>query len=296
MRISNGRNVFNIFNYTVMILFCMTVILPFLNIIAVSLSGRDAIIGMKVSLWPEDIQFEAYKEILTNKTFTKSLINTIGITAIVTFLNILLDVTAAYAFTKKFFGKTFLNYYFIITMYFSGGLIPFYLLMTNYLHLKNSYLALILPALVNVFYIIVIRSQIETIPKELIEAGVIDGAKESQALFMIIVPSIMPTIAAISMFIALGTWNSWFNVMLFTNIKEEMWMLQYYLRAIVFSKTIGYNSSADALQLAELGLQNVVGESYQMAAIILVALPVVAVYPFVQKYFVKGILVGSVKG
>ncbi|MEN6315474.1 MAG: carbohydrate ABC transporter permease [Clostridiaceae bacterium] len=296
MRITNGRNAFNIFNYTVMILFCMTIILPFLNIIAVSLSGRDAIIGMKVSLWPKDVQFEAYKEILTNKTFTRSLINTIGITAIVTFLNILLDVTAAYAFTKKFFGKTFFNYYFIITMYFSGGLIPFYLLMTNYLHLKNSYLALILPALVNVFYIIVIRSQIETIPKELIEAGVIDGAKESQALFMIIVPSIMPTIAAISMFIALGTWNSWFNVMLFTNIKEDMWMLQYYLRAIVFAKTIGYNSSADALQLAELGLQNVVGESYQMAAIILVALPVVAVYPFVQKYFVKGILVGSVKG
>lgn len=296
MKTSNGRIAFNIFNYTVMVLLCMTIILPFMNIIAVSLSGREAVIGLKVGLWPKNPQIEAYKEILTNKTFTSSLINTIGITAIVTVLNLLLDVMAAYAFSKKFYGKTFFNYYFVITMYFHGGLIPFYLLMTNYLHLKNSFLALILPALVNVFYIIVIRSQIETIPKELVEAGIIDGAKEIQALFMIIVPSIMPTIAAISMFIALGTWNSWFNVMLFTNSREDMWMLQYYLRAIVFAKTIGYNSSADALQLAELGLQNVVGESYQMAAIILVALPVVAVYPFIQKYFVKGILAGSVKG
>ncbi len=296
MKISNGRTAFTIFNYTVMILFCMTIILPFLNIIAVSMSGRDAIIGFKVSLWPKDVQIEAYREIITNKTFIRSLINTVGITAIVTVLNLLIDVSAAYAFSKKFFGKTFFNYFFIITMYFNGGLIPFYLLMTNYLHLKNNFLALILPSLINVFYIIVIRSQIETIPKELIEAGIIDGAKEAQVLFRIIVPSIIPTIAAISMFIALGTWNSWFNVMLFTNSREDMWMLQYYLRAIVFAKTIGYNTSADSLQLAELGLQNVVGESYQMAAIILVALPIVAVYPFVQKYFVKGILVGSVKG
>lgn len=296
MNISKGRTAFNILNYTIMFLFCLSIIVPFMNIIAVSFSGREAIIGGKVSLWPIGFQAEAYREILTNKTFTRSLLNTIGITAIVTVLNVSIAVMAAYAFSKKFYGKTFFNYYFVITMYFSGGLIPFYLLMTNYLHLKNNYLALILPSLVSVFYIIVIRSQIETIPKELIEAGIIDGAKERQVLFQIVVPSITPTIAAISMFVALGTWNSWFNVMLFTNSNEKMWMLQYYLRAIVFSKSIGYNTSADALQLAELGLQDVVGENYQMAAIILVALPVVSVYPFVQKYFVKGILVGSVKG
>lgn len=294
MKVSKGRIAFNIFNYGLMILLCLTIILPFMNIIAVSLSGRDAILNMEVTLWPKDIQFDAYAEIIGQKVFARSIVNTVGLTIVVTFFNVLVDIMCAYAFSKEFYGKKVLNYFFIVSMYFSGGLIPTYLLMTNYLHLNDTYAALILPGLVSVFYVIVIRTQIQSIPPSLTEAAKIDGATEAQVLFKVIVPSIKPTIAAVGMFVGLGTWNSWFNVMLYAG-DERLWTLQYYLRAVVFSKQVAQNSGATAQQMAQLGVTNVVAENFQMAAIVLVALPVVAVYPFVQKYFVKGMLAGSVK-
>ncbi|NSW89588.1 MAG: carbohydrate ABC transporter permease [Firmicutes bacterium] len=291
---STGKKLFDAFNYTFMIVFCMLIVLPFMHIISISLSSKEALIKMSVSFWPKGWEFSAYKAILSDNVFLWSVVNTIYITIVVTILNLIIDVMAAYAFSKKFYGKAFFNYYFVLTMYFSGGLIPFYILMTNYLHLQNTYLSLILPALVNVFYIIVIRTQIESIPTSLVEAAIIDGATQSQVLFRIVVPSIVPTIAAIGMFIALGSWNSWFNVMLFIN-NNKMWTLQYYLRKLVMEKMITASLSEAGQRIMELGTVEITPENYQMAAIILVALPIVCIYPFVQKYFVKGILVGSVK-
>ena len=291
---STGRKIFEVFNYTLMILFCLIIILPFMHIISISLSNEEAIIKMSVTFWPKGWEFQAYKDILQDPIFLRTVANTVFITITVTILNLIIDVMAAYAFTKKFYAKTFFNYYFILTMYFSGGLIPFYLLMTKYLQLQDTYLALILPSLVNVFYIIVIRTQIEAIPSSLINAALIDGASQSQVLFNIVVPSIIPTIAAIGMFIALGTWNSWFNVMIFINDNNK-WMLQYYLRKVVMEKMLPASINEIYQKMLEMGTIQVRPENYQMAAIILVALPIVCIYPFVQKYFVKGILVGSVK-
>ncbi|NMB95492.1 MAG: carbohydrate ABC transporter permease, partial [Clostridiaceae bacterium] len=202
-----------------------------MHIIAVSLSEERALVEMSVSFWPKGFDTRAYKSILQDEIFLKSFINTIFIAGTVTLLGLIVNVMAAYGFSKEFFGKKFFNYYFILTMYFSGGLIPLYLLMTRYLKLKDSFLALILPALVSVYYIIVIRSQIETIPKSLIEAATIDGATEMQTLFKIVMPTIVPTLAAIGMFIALGSWNSWFNVMVYIDDNKK-WTLQYYLRKI----------------------------------------------------------------
>ena len=175
-------------------------------------------------------------------------------------------------------------------MYFTGGLVPTYLLVTNTLGLYNNFLALLLPVLVNVFYLIVIRSQIEAIPAGLTEAAMIDGANEFQILFQIILPTISSTTAAIGMFLALNMWNTWYSVLLYTS-KEKYWTLQYFLRTIVFDKAIQDASGASAMDMATISPLN-----FQMAAIVLVALPIVAIYPFVQKYFVKGMLVGSVKG
>ncbi|NLC67453.1 MAG: carbohydrate ABC transporter permease [Clostridiaceae bacterium] len=249
---------------------------------------------MNVSFWPKGWAFQAYKDILVDKIFLRAVVNTILVTICVTVLNLVIDIMAAYAFSKKFYGKSFFNYYFVITMYFSGGLIPFYLLVTKYLHLQNTYFSLILPALVNVFYIIVIRTQIQAIPASLTEAAIIDGATQSQVLFRVVVPSIIPTIAAIGMFIALGTWNSWFNVMIFIN-DNKLWTLQYFLRKIVTEKMLTSSMRESYQRMLELGTVEITPENYQMAAIVLVALPIVCIYPFVQKYFVKGILVGSVK-
>jgi putative aldouronate transport system permease protein len=291
---SKGRLTFEIINYLLIILFCLTIVLPFMHIIAVSLSEERALVEMSVSFWPKGFDTRAYKSILQDEIFLKSFINTIFIAGTVTLLGLIVNVMAAYGFSKEFFGKKFFNYYFILTMYFSGGLIPLYLLMTRYLKLKDSFLALILPALVSVYYIIVIRSQIETIPKSLIEAATIDGATEMQTLFKIVMPTIVPTLAAIGMFIALGSWNSWFNVMVYIDDNKK-WTLQYYLRKIVLEKTLTSGMSEAAQKMAELGTVDVRPENYQNAAIILVALPIICIYPFVQKYFVKGILVGSVK-
>ena len=177
-------------------------------------------------------------------------------------------------------------------MYFSGGLIPSYLLITKYLKLYNTYWALLIPGLVNVFYIIVIRSQIEAIPPSLSEAAIVDGANEFQVLINVIIPSVSATIAAIGMFLALSMWNMWFPVMIYTN-KESLWTLQYFLRAVIFDKFLTAENTA--VTNLFMDATDITPQNFQMAAIVLVALPIVSIYPFVQKYFVKGILVGSVK-
>jgi len=233
----------------------------------------------------------AYVQILGSMLFLRSLANTVGLTVIGTFLSIMLTLMVSYALTKNFLGKKFVTYFFVLTMYFSGGLIPTYLVVAKYLGLRNNYLALILPYLINVFYIIVMRSQIENIPSSIFDAAYIDGANEYQTVFQIVLPMIAPTIAAISMFFALGKWNSWFPVMIYTDY-EKFWTVQYYLRIVVFSKFIEARDSAE-LVLKEMQIPE---ENFRMAAIIVVALPIVSIYPFVQKYFVKGIVSGAVKG
>lgn len=291
MKISRGKQIFDIFNYFLLALLSATIILPFMNIISVSLSSSEAVQALKVGIFPIGLNFQSYKEILQEEIFLTSLTNSVMLTAAATIVSLVIDLLSAYAFSKNFYGKKAVNYFFIITMYFSGGLIPTYMLITKYLHWYNTYWALFVPGLVNVFYIIVVRTQIEAIPKSLMEAAVIDGAREYQVLFKVVIPSITATIAAIAMFIALTTWNMWFNVMIYTG-KRTFWTLQYFLRAVVLDKTIDMTTeNASAVDVSKF----LPKQSYQMAAIILVALPIVTIYPFVQKYFVKGILAGSVK-
>lgn len=292
MKISKGKLTFDLFNYLFLTLFCLTIILPFMYIISVSLSSKDAIESMSVGLIPKGIDLRAYQSIIQQKLFTRSMVNTVFLTTVSTIVGVLVNIMAAYSLSKKFYGKKVVSYIFVVSMYFSGGLIPTYMLVAKYLGLYNSYWALFLPGIVNVFYMIVMRTQIEAIPPSLTEAALIDGANESQILFRIILPSVTATIAAISMFIALASWNMWFNVMIYTN-KRELWTLQYYLRSVIFDKVISQQLGDESLlanSSSELTPQN-----FQNAAIILVALPVIMVYPFIQKYFVKGMMVGSVK-
>ncbi|HOJ12466.1 MAG TPA: carbohydrate ABC transporter permease [Clostridiales bacterium] len=291
MKKTLGEKAFQYFDILIMLLILAIIIFPFMNIISLSVSGRDAILSNSVSLWPKGFNLAAYGKILGSALFLRSLINTIGITVIGTFLAVILTLMVSYALTKDFLGKKFVTYYFLITMYFSGGLIPTYLVVTKYLNLRNTYWALILPYLVSVFYIIVMRSQIENIPSSIFDAAYIDGANEYQTVFQIVLPTIAPTIAAISMFFALGKWNSWFPVMIYTDY-NKFWTLQYYLRVVVFSKFLGAKDNTELI-LEEAQIPE---ENFRMAAIVLVALPIVSIYPFVQKYFVKGIISGAVKG
>lgn len=290
MKVSRSEKTFRIFNSFVLILIMFTIIVPLLYIVSVSLSSKEAVTSLSVTLWPKGLNFKAYAELLQKDTFLTSLINTVVLTIVYTASALVVNIMAAYALSKEFYAKKVITYLFIIPMYFTGGLVPTYILITNYLGLYDNFLALLLPVLVNVFYIIVIRSQIEAIPLSLTEAAMIDGANEFQVLFKIIMPTISSTTAAIGMFLALNMWNTWYSVLLYTS-KDKYWTLQYFLRTIVFDKTIQDSSGASAMDMASISPLN-----FQMAAIVLVALPIVAIYPFVQKYFVKGMLVGSVKG
>lgn len=291
MKKTLGEKAFQWVDILFMFIILATIIFPFMNIISLSVSSREAIMQKSVSIWPKGFNLAAYGEILGSVLFMRSLANTIGLTVIGTFLSVILTLMVSYALTKDFLGKKFTTYFFVITMYFSGGLIPTYLVVAKYLNMRNTYMALILPYLINVFYIIVMRSQIENIPSSIFDAAYIDGANEYQTVFQIVLPTIAPTIAAISMFFALGKWNSWFPVMVYTDY-QKFWTVQYYLRIIVFSKFIEARDGSELI-LKEMQIPE---ENFRMAAIIIVALPIVAIYPFVQKYFVKGIVSGAVKG
>jgi putative aldouronate transport system permease protein len=287
---------FQVFNIVILTLVLMTILFPVLHIMALSVSDRNAILSKTVTVYPIGFQVDAYKEVMSNSLFVRSLINTVGITVIGTTLAILVSVLTAYALTRNFVGKKVITYFFVISMYFSGGLIPTYIMYTNVFHLRNNFLVLILPSLVSMFYIIVIRSQIENMPSSVFEAAYLDGAREYQTVFYVVIPMIAPTIAAVSMFFALGFWNSWFNVMVYTD-KNNMWTLQYFLRIVVFSKFISqYNNSLSSMAMSAADRISIPEENFRMAAIVLTAAPIVAIYPFLQKYFVRGIISGAVKG
>lgn len=292
MKKSLGEQVFQVFNILIMLFIIAIIIFPLMNIISLSVSDTEAILYRKVSIFPVGFNTKAYNEIFSNSTFVRSLINNIGITAIGTFLAVILTLMISYALTKNFYGKKVVTYFFVFSMYFSGGLIPTYIMITNYLHMRNTYTVLILPYLISVFYIIVMRSQIECIPSSFFEAAYIDGANEYQTVFLIVLPAITPTVAAISMFFALSKWNMWFPVMIYTDY-QKYWTLQYFLRVIVFDKFL---TASDSTTIAVAGEKGIPEENFRMAAIVLVAAPIVCIYPFVQKYFVKGIIAGAVKG
>lgn len=292
MKKSLSEKIFQVFDIMLMVFIMSTIILPIMNIISVSFSSTKAVNSNSVGLFPIGFQTVAYKKILTDSVFLRSLINTVFVTSVGTLLSVIVITLAAYGLSKRFYGKKTITYFFIVTMYFSGGLIPTYLLVSKYLNMRDTLLAYMLPYLVNVFYLIVLRSQIESLPPSLMESAHIDGANEYQTLFMIVLPLLAPTIAAVSMFIALNKWNMWFPVLLYSS-KNETWTLQYFLRAMVFDKVLAAMSNpeynADPSDMTSpLNFQN--------ASIVLVAAPIVMIYPFVQKYFVKGIITGAVKG
>ena len=198
----------------------------------------------------------------------------------------------AYGLANKYLiGKGAYMVFFLIPYYFSGGLMPTYLIMTL-LGLKNNFLVYILPAIVSIYYIIVFRNIIAALPKELMDSAEIDGATQPRILFNIVIPLIIPTIAAFIVFSAVGNWNSWYSSMVYMD-EREGWLLQYQLREILMGS--GMTNVEMESSLADREHQ-VHSDTTKMAALMVTVLPIIIVYPFVQKYFVKGVLVGAVKG
>ncbi len=276
----------------IMLVFVAICTLPFINVIAISLSSKSAILRGDVSLWPVEFTTKAYEAIAGDKSMWHSLFYTIGLTALYTVLSMVLTVLIAFPLTmKRLKGRKFFTMFIVFTMYFSGGTIPIYLNIKE-LGLLDSMWALVLPGLVSTFNVIIMKNFFASLPYELSEAAFIDGANDFQILLHIYLPLSYSSLATLSLFYAVGRWNS-FSDALYYITSRNLQPLQLKLYNLI--------KGAQAIEVTVMeGNANEVAsslsESIESATIIFATLPILLVYPFVQRYFVKGVTMGAVKG
>lgn len=284
-----GREPFTIADviiYIVMALLVCTMVVPFMNIIAISLSSYRAAVSNTSMLIPEELTFSAYEILLKPKVY-RSLGVTTFVTVANTALHIVLCMMLAYPLTKRDLpGRKFLMTFVLIPMLFSGGTIPMYILYKE-LGLSNNIWVYILPGVVSTYTVILMRNFITQIPDSLEEAALLDGASYLQILIKIIFPLSKPIIATMALFNAVGVWNNWFTGVLFIH-DDELQLIQNVLREMLIEGNLG--------AFGQLTQQQSYETSVQMAAIVVSILPIVMVYPAIQRYFIKGMYIGSVKG
>lgn len=288
VRESSGYIVFKVVNTIIMLLVCAATLYPFLYLVAQSFSSEQAIIMGKVSLFPVDFNITTYKSVLAKGEFLRSYKNTIVYVVLGTVSAIVLSCCMAYPLSKtELKGSKFLMKFIIFTMYFGGGLIPTYVLMRR-LNLVNTIRGFVIPSLLSTYYIILMRSFFQGIPKDLEEAAEIDGLSPIGIFVKVVFPLSMPIIATMILFNAVGYWNNWFNSFLYLD-KKEMWPVAYYLRTIISGAT----TSADPGEISAEKMQ--IAANIRSCSMVLMALPIICIYPFVQKYYVQGMMLGGVK-
>ena len=263
---------------------------PFLNVLAYSVSGYNAVLSGRVTFYPIDFNVDAYKQILGKTQIWMAMRSTVIVTLAGTALSLLLTILAAFALSRKDLpGRSFFTAVILFTMYFSGGMIPTFLVVKN-VGLFDSLPALFVPQAINVFNFIVMRTFFKNIPESLEEAARIDGASYMKVLLKMILPLSVPIIATIGLFYAVGYWNTYFDALLYIQ-KPELYTLQLRLRSLLFGEELN-NSNANA---EGIGTQ-VMTQSLKMATVAISTIPILVIYPWLQKYFVKGVMIGSVKG
>ena len=285
----NGRG-FRFINGVFLVLVAVIMLYPFLYVLFASLSNPNALIRHRgLLLAPKGFNLGAYKLVLRNPNILTGYMNTILYVCVGTAINIVMTVLSAYVLSRKdFLFRRPLMFFAIITMYFSGGMIPLYLQVVR-LKIINTIWAIVLPTAMSTYNLIIMRTAFEAIPPSLEESAMLDGANEWVTLIKIIVPLAMPTIAVMLLFYSVGIWNSWFNAMIYLQ-DRALYPLQLILREIL----IANDTSSMTAGLA--GDVVPIAESVKYATIMVATLPILCVYPFLQKYFVKGVLVGAVKG
>lgn len=284
---SLGNRLFNVANYTLLSIISLACLLPFLNVIASSFATTDEVMEKSFILFPTTFSLDAYTFIFSTPTIFKSLAVSIGITGVGTLVSMILTATMAYGLSRKYlYGRRTLNFMVVFTMLFSGGMIPTYLVVKN-LGLINSYWALILPVAISAFNLIIMRNFFQAIPESLEESAKIDGYNDIMIFLKIILPLSMPSIATISLFYAVAYWNEYMNAILYLNDSAK-WPIQILLRQIVIVSS-GMQADSTAVDIVPPA------QTVKMAVIAVATVPMLIVYPFLQKYFVKGAFVGSVK-
>ena len=279
--------------YILITIYALACIIPFLLIIGTSFTNEAIIHAEGVQLIPKGFSLEAYQMVTKNGNIWKSYILTIVMTGVGTFLGLSIISMTGYALQRKDFPfRNAISFYIYFTSLFSAGLAPYYLLMTQTYHLKDSYLAVLLPLMMSPWLIILMKNFLKAIPHEITESGKIDGAGDMKIFTALILPMLKPALATIGLFLALSYWNEWYQSSLFLSTKVAIKPLQYTLYEVV--------NKIDALKNSVAGqFVNVVDipqEGVKMANAVLATGPIILLYPFVQKYFISGITVGAVKG
>lgn len=295
MRKSIGESIFPVINYTLLTLIAMACLYPFVYIIATSFSSSRAIAAGEVMFWPVEFTLDAYGQLLLDGQIFNAMLNTVIITLVGTAMSMIATILCAYSLSKKRLRfRGFFMAVIVFTMMFSGGMIPHFLLIRN-LGLMDTYWALWFSGLISTFNMIVLRTFFQGIPESLEEAAQIDGAGDPYILVRIVLPLSRAALATITLFYAVGWWNIYFNAMMFIS-SPQRYPLMVRLRTMldtaqmlsIQAQTGGGGGAIEATMVA--------AESFQAASIFVSVLPIILVYPFLQKYFVKGVMIGSVKG
>ncbi|WP_105618244.1 carbohydrate ABC transporter permease [Vallitalea okinawensis] len=291
IKTSFSEKIFDSTNTLFMIIFCMTTLYPFVYLLSMSLASANVPLT-QLYLIPPEISFESYKRVFSSNYIASGFLVTIYKTILGTLLSVLFTFTLAYPLSRKYFpNRGFWTALVVFTMFFSGGLIPNYLLVRN-LGLMNSINALVLPNLVNAFYMTIVRNYMMSLPDSLEESAKIDGANDIRILVSIILPICKPIIATIALWIAVWHWNEWFQCLLYITDPSKQ-VLQVIMRRVVME---GTQQVMDLSGQSEVEAAAVTTEGVKAATIMVTTIPILIVYPFIQKYFVKGIMVGSLKG
>jgi putative aldouronate transport system permease protein len=293
MKRSLTDKIYFVLVYLVVIIAILLTLYPFIYVVSISMSSVQAIDNKLVTLFPVDLNFDGYKMVLGYKELWTSYYNTLWYTVVGTILNLVFTCLAAYPLSKReFFLRRKLNFFIAFTMYFSGGLIPVYMIITE-LGLYNSRWVMVLPVLINTFNVMILRSAFEAIPNEIFESASMDGAKEFTLLFRMAVPLVKPTLAVLTLYYAVSHWNDFFSALLYLS-KQNLQPLTIFLRRVLIMASpevmqkMGGQTAANSLAVSTLQVRYV--------SIVVSIVPIVAFYPFIQKYFVKGVTLGAVKG
>lgn len=294
--IKRDQLVFNAIGALLLFIFGIMCIIPFWLVIVASFTDEGALMRNGYSLWVSEFSTSAYNLCFKSPTdIIRAYVTTIGVTAVGTVLSVLMSTMTGYVLQRKDFpwGNK-LSFFFFFTTLFNGGLVPTYLIFTRTYHLKDTYWGLIIPLLFSVWNMIIAKNYMKSVPFEITESAKVDGANDVYIFFKLILPLCTPLIATLGLFAALAYWNDWYFCMLYINDSTK-WNLQYFLNQML-SSVEGLKAVASAGGTIDIGSMDLPQETMKMAMTVIATGPIIFLYPFVQKYFVKGLTIGSVKG
>lgn len=287
---SFGEKTFNVVNVTLMIVLCFVTLYPFLYVVLSSISDPGSLAQHRGLLWkPYGFSLNAYKAVFANPNIVNGYGNTLFYVIVGTFINLIMTSLGAYFLSRRnVYFKNAVMFMIVVTMFFQGGLIPTYLLVSN-LGMVDTVWAMIIPGAINTWNLIIMRTSFQAVPVSLEESAKMDGASEWTILWRIIIPLSIPVMAVMLLFYAVGHWNSWFNAMIYLR-DRNLYPLQLILREILIT------NSTDSMTTDAAGVDKMpIGETIKYATIMVATLPILILYPFLQKYFVKGVMIGALK-